>query len=406
VRILITADVDPAEVIGGAERMLVCEAEGLASRGHQVTILTRHDGGIFPLRETIRGFEVVRFPVPAGRGVRSLFSTLRIAKQAAADLLAQQRPDIIYAQQPMVSAGALMASAARHIRLVHNYLSPWGEEHRIRALGRRLPLADPNTARSTPGELAQVALRRKLESRVARRAQRLRLMSEYMAGQCRRLHGIPADRITIVPGGVDTGHFCPPANRESLRAGLGVCPDQPLLFTVRNLVPRMGLGNLLDALAIVLPGSPRTVCILGGTGPLEAALRHRVAEIGLGQGVRFAGFIPEGRLPDYYGAADLFVLPTAALEGFGLVTAEALACGTPAVGTPVGGTPELLHGLDPRLICEGTKPTDIANGILANLGRARADGEWRRHCRDYAVSRYSWPRVIDQVERLLEEARA
>src|SRR5207249_11624167 len=62
----------------------------------------------------------------------------------------------------------------------------------------------------------------------------------------------------------------------------------------------------------------------------------------------FLGFIPDETLPSYYHAADVFVLPTRELEGFGLVTVEALACGTPVLGTPVGATPEVLSGLEDR----------------------------------------------------------
>jgi glycosyltransferase involved in cell wall biosynthesis len=285
--------------------------------------------------------------------------------------------------------------------VVYNYLSPWSEEYRTRALQGRLPLADPATVRPLPAESALIALRKRLERGVLQRSRRAILMTESMADICCDLHGLSREKIVVIPGGVDTDRFRPLPDRRSVRRALGLQENETLIFTVRNLVPRMGLGNLIEAMQSVLRSLPRGVCIIGGDGPLKAALCDRAEELRLGDRVRFAGFIPEADLPGYYGAADLFVLPTAALEGFGLVTVEALACGTPVVGTPVGGTPEILRGLDPALILQGAEPNAIAAGILTALDRVVGHEEWRARCRDYAVANYSWQVVVDRVEAVL-----
>src|SRR5207249_11052699 len=81
----------------------------------------------------------------------------------------------------------------------------------------------------------------------------------------------------------------------------------------------------------------------------------------------FLGFIPDETLPSYYHAADVFVLPTRELEGFGLVTVEALACGTPVLGTPVGATPEVLSGLDASLVFRGISAEIMAEDLLRFL---------------------------------------
>jgi glycosyltransferase involved in cell wall biosynthesis len=107
-------------------------------------------------------------------------------------------------------------------------------------------------------------------------------------------------------------------------------------------------------------------------------------------------------LPDWYRAADVVVMPTVAYEGFGLVTAEALACGTPVVGTRVGATPELLEPLDPRLLAADADPNALASTIDRALDLV--SGELRRRCRDYAVARLSWDAAIAEWERVLEEA--
>jgi len=118
------------------------------------------------------------------------------------------------------------------------------------------------------------------------------------------------------------------------------------------------------------------------------------------------GFTEEEQLPAYYQCADAVVMATSALEGFGMVTVEALACGRPVIGTPVGATPEILSQINPRLIAAGKDPEPLAqtlSGILtiiANDGSARE--RRREESRTVVEESYNWGRCA----LLLEEALA
>jgi glycosyltransferase involved in cell wall biosynthesis len=164
----------------------------------------------------------------------------------------------------------------------------------------------------------------------------------------------------------------------------------------------MGVENLVAALRHIRARVPARLAV-AGTGPLLEELRRQAAGLGLGDAVRFLGRVPDGELVDWYRAADVFVLPTVAYEGFGMVTPEALATGTPVVGTPVGATPELLEPLDPRLVAAGTAPVELAEAVLGALDRSTP--ELRRRCRDYACERYAWGSVMGAWETALETAR-
>jgi glycosyltransferase involved in cell wall biosynthesis len=220
-----------------------------------------------------------------------------------------------------------------------------------------------------------------------------------MFEEARTFYGVPAGKLVLIPAGVDAARFAPTLSRVEARQKMGLPFDRPLLFTVRRLYARMGLENLVAAMATVVQQQPAALLLIGGLGPLAGRLQEAVAAQGLGENVRLLGYIPEEQLPLYYRAADLFVLPTVELEGFGLVTLEALACGTPVLGTPVGGTVEILSGLDPALLCRSPQPDDLAEGI----GRLLADPALMpsaEACRHYVLEHYSWDDMAARLEVL------
>ena len=95
------------------------------------------------------------------------------------------------------------------------------------------------------------------------------------------------------------------------------------------------------------------------------------------------------------------VLPTRELEGFGLVLIEAMACGTPAMGTRIGGIPEVLEGLDPRLVIPEATPAAIASAIEAYRNDAKRRRSLESRCRDYVVERFGWSKIAPVLEEAL-----
>jgi glycosyltransferase involved in cell wall biosynthesis len=147
--------------------------------------------------------------------------------------------------------------------------------------------------------------------------------------------------------------------------------------------------------------------IIGGEGAERPTLEKMITGLDLRGEVTMKGFIPTDLLPRYYGAADFFILPTKQLEGFGLVTPESMACGTPVLGTPVGGTQEILSGFEPRFLFRDTTAEAMAEGIREILGLyfpfENNYDHLRERCRHYAVANYSWKRHLSQLQSIIDE---
>lgn len=240
-----------------------------------------------------------------------------------------------------------------------------------------------------------------LERLVYRGGARFVVLTNAVAQALQRDFKVPPELIRIVPGGVDIGRFQVSGTRSDARRALGLPLDRPTILTACRLIRLKGIALLIDAVALMRERIPDVLLVVVGTGPLAEELRQGVRERKLENTVRFTGFIDDDKLLQAYHAADLFVLPSIAMEGFGLVVIEAMACGTPAMVTPVSGMPETVRDLDPALIFRGIAPRDLADGM-----RAALDGTLAlptpAACRAYA-ERFDWPHIANRVRHVYEE---
>lgn len=394
--LLLVADVSISEVIGGAERVLYEQAVGMAEKGYPVFILTRQVDGQKPGRYQISGVEEWRYSFNSNHAG----SILSNCKKLFEEIYTRERFSVVNFHQPISAYGVMRSPKSRNVEKIYTCHSLAHQEYLTR---------NPKPKALT-GKLIysiNVQARRLLEKSVLRRSDKVLVLSEYTRRKLKRVHGLDSEKIIILPGGVDLDKFHATDNREKIRSRLNIPQDKIVLFTVRNLVPRMGLQNLIEAFAEVNSRFPESNLIIGGTGPLERELKHKAERTGKGDHIHFTGFISEADLPDYYRMADVFVLPTLALEGFGLVTLEALASGTPVLGTPVGGTKEILVKFNPDFLFKNTSSSAMAELIIAACRRIQDNpvgwDETRRQARRFVEENYSWKRNVDSLEKLILE---
>ncbi|MEO6195472.1 MAG: glycosyltransferase [Thermoanaerobaculia bacterium] len=254
------------------------------------------------------------------------------------------------------------------------------------------------TLRGTLPQLAGFRLRRPQLRFALRRAARVIAVSESLKADAVAL-GIPAEKVRVIENGTDPGIFRP-VDRTEARRALGLPKYGPLLVSVGTLSERKGFHLVLEAMAKLGKRWPTLrFAIVGGDGAegaMEGELRQLAARLKIADRVVFAGARKSGELATWYGAADLSVLASAH-EGCPNVVLEALACGTPVVGTPVGNIPELLDSPEVGIVVERTVDA-LAAGIDAALSRG-----WDRDRVRARVAARTW-RVVGEEQA--EELRA
>jgi len=397
-KILLIADVSIAKVIGGAERVLFEQSTRLARRGHDVHILTRrlkqHKKG----HALIRGVNEWRYHTDIQNNhVSFLMKTYQNSKKLFESLHKDYSFDLINIYQPLSALCVLHSPLGKGIRKIYTCFSFSFEEY----------LSRNNQERGLLNKcvyLLNAQTRKWIEKNALKSCAEIVVLSQFTQDKLWEVYQIDHEHVSIVPGGIDLGRFTPANDKQQIRRQLSIPDDKVILFSVRNLVPRMGLEKLIKALKIVVEEAPDVHLVIGGQGPLKQDLKTLAENLGLDDCVSFAGFIPETLLPDYYRMADLFVLPTRELEGFGLVTLEAMASGVPVLGTPVGGTKEIIGKFDPSYLFGNTDSDSMAVLITQNYRLIKEyPQKWQDisdNCREFIGSNYSWEKNIDALEEL------
>ena len=308
------------------------------------------------------------------------------ARRAIRNELRANRPDLVASHFAMHTAPAI--DLLSDLPLVVHFHGPWAAESKM----------EGGTGRS-------VRVKAWIERRVYRRAHQFIVLSDAFKKVLSESYHVDESQIRIVPGGVDTDCFAIPFTQMEARERLGWPVDRPIVLSVRRLARRMGLERLIEAVGRVRHEVQDVLVLVVGKGQLRSELEARIRDSGLSRHVRLLGFLPEGDLPLAYRAADISIVPSTALEGFGLTTVESLAAGTPVLVTPSGGLPEVVRDLADELVCDGMHSSDLAARLIPALrGDLRLPSA--EACRAYARARYDWSIVAEKTRAVYDEVCA
>ncbi len=380
------------ENFGGAGRVFIEVAKVLSAQGHQIDVICRNDQtGNY---ENPYGIRFHHYNCRNSWFLPKYFHRKQSIRNLTKTYLGENKPDLIIIHSSSAIFGITSLLEKVPAKKLYYFHSPWCEEHRI------------NESGTFPFNLIMHELRKRRELEALKLCDGIITLSRYMQNLMLKIHpGIKGKNMTVIPGGADPDKFFPVANKEEKlaeREKFGIAEGSFVLMTSRRLIPRTGVDVLIRAFALVKSKAVKDMKLLiVGTGILLDELKSLSASLGLEKNVIFTGFVPESKLPSCYRAADLFIMPTRELEGFGLSTVEAMACGIPAIGTDIGGTPEILReiqcntGILPvseDLIIKGCNEEAVSEKIfkfsflktLSELGNkslesARSTFNWKKH---------------------------
>ncbi|HEX6289072.1 MAG TPA: glycosyltransferase [Herpetosiphonaceae bacterium] len=362
-------DYDP--VVGGIENHVKVLAEGLAARGHTVSVLVTNTGR-GTVVEQRQGVQVVK----AGRIWKAASTPLSIELVRYARTL---QADLVNLHMPY-PPGDLAAHAIKDAPLVVTYHSDIVRQRKLLRLYR--PLLEWTLRRS-----------KRIIATSEPYVQSSPFLRRY-AAKCR-----------IVPLSVDAARFADVAEAgvAALRRRYTRSAGDCLILSVGVLRYYKGLHILLDALTQL-----DATLLIVGAGPEEQRLRDLAQAFGIARRVHFAGHVPDADLPTYYRAADVFVLAShLRAEAFGIVQLEAMAAGCPVVSTDLGTGTSVVnqHGVSGFVVPPGD-PLPLATALRVLLAnpelRRRLGAQAQRRVADH----FTHAHMIDRTLEVYEEALA
>jgi len=202
-----------------------------------------------------------------------------------------------------------------------------------------------------------------------------------------RQHGVSPHKLHFAPLGVDTNHFMPPLQKLSL--------TQPALIQIASLIPVKNHTLLLQTLHLVKAVIPHIHLHLVGTGPLEKELKSLAQQLGITENITWHAQVPHLELPALYHQAHLYV-QSSWHESQGMAVLEAMACGLPVIGTPVGLMPEVAC-LPPTFIA-----TQLAAQIIAIFSNPHFYQTATQQARQIVADKFSLPATTNTFETLYQ----
>jgi len=363
--------ISSAQSIGGGERHLLDLTNGLTARGHDLYAALRPGS---PLIGELAGL---------GKKISTL--PLRNALDAAsarklAGLVRQQEIQIVHAHMARdypLAAYATRQNPRAKLIVTRHVLFPLNRLHRL----------------------------------VLSQATRVIAVSEAVARAIRAQGLVPAERITVVPNGIDVDRFAQARaqfDAPAFRRRWSIPGDHLLVGSVGELRPLKGHEDFLRAAAVILRHLPNSYFLIAGLdasakGEHRAALENLIADLDLTQHVRLFGWLDD--LPSFYCALDVFV-SASHTESFGLAIAEALASSTPVVATRTEGAEEILSPEESGSLVPVSDIEALAMSVIALLENPEQSRRMAMIGTEVAQRRFRVARMVDETEQLFRDVLA
>jgi len=379
---------------GGSFRLASEFAQHLAEQGYRVSYVCCSPGTTEALPEAGTSDGVHLFRYPASRRKRTgpgrMHYHLHMTRQLVRRINAQNPIDVLSGHSPLQALGAARSLNGSKAFVNYTVHSPFDEELLSNSI------VHPPKLKIRLAALAA----RQIDRQNVRHANRLQTLSQFTLDNFTDKFGSLAETKGIVaPGWVEADRFVPHKDIQALRKKLGGPwqTDSPILFTLRRLESRMGLDTFIEACAILSQQGLNFRTLIGGGGSMRNHLQGLINSLGLQEHIHLLGRLPEESLPIAYAACDCFVLPTRALECFGLIVLEAFACNTPVIASRAGAIPELASRQGEQWMFEPANVEQLADRLRNFLtGKRTPEIDLRS-----AALEFDKPKILRQWTELL-----
>ncbi len=350
---------------GGVEAWIGLVSEGLVSRGHNVTVAGRN-GSEFLRRTALQSEQIQLLPLH----ISGDFDPVTISRLWR-ELRGREIDTIVVVFNKDVRLGGIAARLRGKTRII------W-------RLGINLTRQTFLHKKMTPMLIdAVITPSTSLKQEIT--------ASGYVS----------ADDITVIPTGLPDVrlHETNGNQRESLRKRYGLPQDALIAVTSGRFVTQKGHKYLVDAAPEIVEAFPDIVFLLLGDGPLEGELRKKIDVLGLRRRFIFAGMLDT---PEYeLAGSDIMVHPSV-VEPFGIAVLEGMRAGLPVVASRVDGIPEVVEENKNAVLVPSQDPKALSKAVIAVLGDAERMKQMGKVSRNRWQTIFSYDRMLDQVESVLQ----
>jgi len=379
----------PVHVQGGMEMHVEDLINGLVKRGHRVTVITtKHPRGI--KREEDKNLKIYYV------GDKPLKYTKTFFKESAElfEAISKQEGFDIVHSQSIAGAGVVRFTRTKLPIVVTLHGTILNE---IKSALNNRSLKGYVRA----SYLLLKMLMDKTDRLLLKRANKIIAVSHQLCDDIRQQYRIPEEKLVTIPNGVNIDRF-KPLDVSDLKERLNLLSGEKILLSVGKIEKQKGHHLLLKILPDISKVHAVKTIIVGG-GSYLTTLKKMTVKFGITDKVIFTGEIYHKDLPRYYNLADIFVFPTLMKESFGLVIAEAMACGKPVIASRIGGVPTVIEDGKDGFLIKPNNLRDLKEKILVLLGDEKLAKKIGKTAREKVVRRFSVDRMVNDTIKTYEK---
>lgn len=305
------------------------------------------------------------------------------------NVLNSKKYDSILFHSPISWFVYYLISRKKNIKTIAIYHGPWASEALLKYRSKR-----------SYYKMATILMMKLIEKKYLKNVDRFIFLSNYMKNVVKKIDPKQSFEYRIIPGGVELKNYERKYTKQEAKKLLGISNETFLIFSLRRLEYRMGIQNALDAVNMLTNDkeiNKKIEYYVGGKGQYGEFLQDKIKNENIS--CKLLGFVPDEELMKYFCAADLFLVPSIDLEGFGLVILESLAMGLPVLVTPQGGMTEIVDKLDNMFCTSDISSESVYKKIKQLIPIIKSNEVYY----DNKIENYDWSNITKSLVEYMEE---